>query len=175
MTARLLAAISLTLVLGGCGTVPVDTYRAEKPILDLARYFDGEVEGWGMFQDRSGQVVKRFSVIIRASWKGHTGTLDEDFTWSDGTTSKRVWTITKLGDREYAGTAADVIGTARGEASGNALRWRYAMALEVDGKTWEVDWDDWMYLIDDRVMLNRSAMSKYGVHLGEVTLAFRKK
>jgi len=38
-----------------------------------------------------------------------------------------------------------------------------------------VDFDDWMYLMDDRVMLNRSAMSKFGVYLGEVTLTFRKR
>jgi len=31
-----------------------------------------------------------------------------------------------------------------------------------------------MYLIDDRVMLNRSVMSKFGIRLGEVTLSFVK-
>jgi hypothetical protein len=35
--------------------------------------------------------------------------------------------------------------------------------------------DDWMILMDDRVMLNRTAMSKFGVNLGEVTLSFTKR
>ena len=35
--------------------------------------------------------------------------------------------------------------------------------------------DDWMYLIDDRVMLNRATMSKFGVRLGEVFLSFTKE
>jgi hypothetical protein len=37
-----------------------------------------------------------------------------------------------------------------------------------------VQFDDWMYLMDGRVMLNRAAMSKFGFRLGEVTLAFSK-
>ena len=43
-----------------------------------------------------------------------------------------------------------------------------------DGKTYEVQFDDWMYLIDEHVMLNKAVMSKFGVRLGEVTLAFHK-
>ena len=49
------------------------------------------------------------------------------------------------------------------------------LALDVDGRVWNVDFDDWMYLIDDQVMLNRSLMSKFGFRLGEVSLAFRKR
>ena len=32
-----------------------------------------------------------------------------------------------------------------------------------------------MLLMDDRVMLNRTAMSKFSVHLGDVTLSFYKR
>ena len=84
---------------------------------------------YGMLQDRSGKVLRRFTVVIRASWAGDTGTLDEDFVWSDGERQKRVWTLRRLGDGRYSGTAGDVVGTASGEVSGNALRWRYTMAI----------------------------------------------
>ena len=67
------------------------------------------------------------------------------------------------------------MGTAAGQTSGNALNWRYTMALPVDGRTWHVDFDDWMYLVDERVMLNRATMSKFGVRLGEVTLSFTRR
>ena len=163
------------LALSGCSAVPVEHYSDQRPQLDLQRYFDGTIDAWGMFQDRSGTVVKRFTVRIDASWKGNVGTLDEHFDYSDGSTSRRVWTITKLDEHRYTGTAADVVGKARGLAHGNALRWQYVLNLEVDGRTWKVDFDDWMYLMDDRVMLNRSAMSKFGIYLGEVTLTFRKR
>jgi hypothetical protein len=45
----------------------------------------------------------------------------------------------------------------------------------VDGSTWDVQFDDWMFLMDERVMLNRAVMSKFGIRLGEVTLAFEKR
>ncbi len=163
------------LLLGGCAATTVDAYRGQKPTLDLRTYFDGTVDAWGIFQDRSGKVVKRFQVRIEASWDGDTGTLDEHFQYSDGSTSRRVWTITRTGEHSYTGTASDVVGTARGEAFGNALRWQYVLELDVDGKSYEVDFDDWMYLIDERVMLNRSVMSKFGITLGEVTLSFIKR
>lgn len=165
----------LALGLAGCAGVPVDTYRAATPVLDLQTYFNGSIDGWGMFQKRSGEVVKRFHVLIEARWQGDVGTLDERFTWADGSTSQRVWTITKLADGRYTGRAADVIGEAQGESAGNALRWRYALALPDDGKVWQVDFDDWMFLMDEQVMLNRSVMSKWGFKLGEVTLSFKKR
>jgi hypothetical protein len=64
---------------------------------------------------------------------------------------------------------------AQGQAAGNALNWRYTLSLPVDGKVYEVQFDDWMYLMDDRVMLNKAVMSKFGIQLGEVTLSFTKK
>lgn len=161
--------------LTGCASVTVTDYKAEQPVLDLRSYFNGTLDAWGMFQDRSGKVVKRFHVVIDASWVGDTGTLDERFTYSDGTKQRRVWTLLRQSDGSYIGRADDVVGDARGEVAGNALRWRYVLALPVDGKVYNVDFDDWMYLIDDKVMLNRSAMSKFGIHLGEVTLSFTKR
>ena len=160
--------------LAACATIDVAQYANEKPSLDLAQYFTGTVDGWGMFQDRSGTVVKRFYVRIDCTWKGNEGTLDEHFEYIDGTTQNRVWKLSKDGNR-YTGTASDVVGTAQGTAAGNALHWNYVLALPVDGKTWNMDMDDWMYLIDDRTMLNRTTMSKFGFRVGEVTLSFRRR
>jgi len=47
--------------------------------------------------------------------------------------------------------------------------------VPVDGTTWHLDMDDWMYLVDEATLLNRTAMSKFGVNVGQVTLAFRKR
>lgn len=169
------ALLSAMLLLFGCAGTSVNAYRDQTPRLDLAEYFNGDIDAWGIFQNRSGKVVRRFHVAIKGSWTGETGVLDEHFTYSDGSTSRRVWKITRVAPGSYIGRADDVVGEARGEASGNALKWRYVLALEVDGKTYNVDFDDWMYLMDERTMLNRSVMSKFGFRLGEVTLAFRKR
>ena len=171
----LCAGAAISLALAGCATPDVNDYASERPVLVLERYFDGRVDAWGMFTDRSGKVVKRFTVVVDCKWSGDDGVLDEDFTYSDGTKQRRVWHIRKLADGRYAGRADDVVGEAQGQARGNALHWNYTLALPVDGRTWDVDMDDWMYQMDDQTLLNRTTMSKFGVRLGEVTLAFRKR
>ena len=176
---RLCAALLAVVLLGGCAGIEVEQYRAEKPQLELRQFFSGTLDGWGMFQDRSGKVIKRFHVLIEAKWQGDTGTLDERFTWSDGeqggNPARRVWTLRDTSGGRFIGTAGDVVGEALGETAGNALRWRYVLANTGDGTVIHVDFDDWMFLVDDQVMLNRSLMSKYGFALGEVTLSLRRR
>lgn len=58
--------------------------------------------------------------------------------------------------------------------AGNALCWRYHLNLPVDDSTYVVYFDDWMYLMDDDTLINRSLMSKFGIELGQVTLFFRR-
>ena len=141
----------------------------------MEEYFNGTLDAWGMFQKRDGEVVKRFKVVIEAKWQGDEGILDEHFTYSDGTTQRRVWRLIRTADGEYTGRADDVVGEATGRVSGNALHWVYTLRLPVDDRVYEVTFDDWMYLQTDGVMINRSSMRKFGVELGEVTLFFRKR
>lgn len=168
-------ALLTALAIGGCSSIDPSRYATETPRLDLQQYFNGTLDAQGIFQDRSGVVVKRFAVVIVCAWKGDVGTLDESFTYSDGTRQKRIWTLKKTDAGHYIGTAADVIGAAEGVVAGNALRWKYVLALPVDGKVVNIDFEDWMYLMDQRTMLNRAALSKYGVHVGDVTLSFSKR
>jgi hypothetical protein len=170
-----LLATAVFLLSACAGPVEPSFYGGQKPTLDLKQYFNGTIDASGMFQDRSGTVIKRFTVVMKCSWEGDVGTLDEDFTYSDGTKQKRVWTLRKVGSNRYIGTAADVVGEAIGITAGNALRWKYELDLPVDGKNYHVNFEDWMYLMDDGVMLNRAAMSKFGFGLGEVTLSFTKR
>ena len=93
---------------------------------------------------------------------------------ADGRQEQRIWTITRSAEGRWTGRAADVVGEAEGRSAGNALNWTYTLSLPVDGKVYEVQFDDWMYLVDERVMINKAVMSKFGVTLGEVTLSFRK-
>ena len=179
-TRRLLASLLLTAgLVAGCAGPQIADYAAEKPVLDMRQYFNGNIDAYGVFTDRSGKVVKRFTVLMKCSWAGpvgqEVGTLDEDFAYSDGTKGRRVWTLKRGEDGRYSGTAADVVGQASGEEKGNAFHWGYTLNLPVDGKTIEVQFDDWMYLMSDKVMLNKAVMRKYGFKLGEVTLSFVKR
>jgi len=174
LSARLLLAVSAALVLAGCASQDIARYANERPTLDLASYFNGKVIAHGIFQDRSGQVLQRFVVDMDGRWEGNQGVLDERFTYADGRQERRIWRLTKQADGRYTGQADDVVGTASGRTAGNAFQWAYTLKLPVDGKVYEVQFDDWMYLVDERVMLNRATMSKFGFRLGEVTLSFQK-
>jgi hypothetical protein len=167
-------ALIASLALAGCAGPAVQDYAAEKPTLDLRQFLTGELTGKGLFTDRAGRVVKRFTVKMSGRWDGDQGTLDEHFVYSDGSTQRRLWRLQALGDGRYRGTADDVVGGATGASAGNAFHWTYTLALPVDGRVWNVALDDWMFLVDDRTILNRSAMSKFGLHLGDLTLVITK-
>jgi hypothetical protein len=175
----LIAAASSTAWLAGCASQQVSDYAAEKPLLDLREYFNGTLDAYGIFQDRSGKVLRRFTVVMTCSWSGKTGeeegVLDEDFSYSDGKKERRVWRLKRQANGNYIGRADDVVGEAAGVVVGNAFNWQYTLRLPVDGKVIDVQFDDWMYLMDSRIMLNKAVMSKFGFRLGEVTLSFVKR
>ena len=167
-------ALATPMLLAGCASPTPADYASQTPTLDLRQYFNGKLLAHGIVTDRSGKVVQRFTVLITGTWVGDTGTLDEQFSYADGRREQRVWTLLRGADGRYTGRAADVLGQADGQASGNALNWRYTLLLPVDGRTWEIQFDDWMFLVDDQVLLNRAVMSKFGIRLGEVLLSFRR-
>jgi len=172
---KLLALFCAALLLGGCAGVDVNVYSKETPKLDLPTYFSGTLDAWGVFQKRDGQITRRFHVVMTPTWNGDTLKLDEQFTYADGEKQQRIWTLKRAADGSWRGTADDVKGEAIGVIAGNTLHWRYVLKLPVDGSVYEVDFDDWMWQLDDTTMLNRSTMSKFGVQVGEVTLFFRKR
>jgi len=176
---KYLAICLIAFGLLGCSSPSVKQYAQETPKLDLSEYFNGTIDAYGIFTDRSGEVKKRFTVLLVAKWSvvngKKTGILDESFEYSDGTKQKRIWTLVETAPGKYTGTADDVIGEAIGEAAGNALNWAYTLALPVDNSIYHVQFDDWMYLVSPKVMINKAQMSKFGINLGEVTLSFYKR
>lgn len=149
-------------------------YENTTPPADLKAYFTGPIKAWGLIQDWRGRVVTRFDVDLFGSWRGNEGTLREDFRYYDGETQQRTWTITQLGDGRYTGRASDIIGEAKGAAKGSALYWTYRMELPVDGQVYKVNFDDWMWQMNDGVLINRSYIKKFGFTVAELTLFMKK-
>ena len=160
------------LFLSGCATsLEGDRYRAQDPAFDLFSFFDGPVKAWGLVQNRQGEVVQRFTVDIQGSTSDDTLTLDESFTYGLGEgVTKRVWTITRSADGSYAGTAGDILDSATGSSHGNAFRWAYAMDLPVGNKSYRVRFEDWIFALDERRIINRSYIQKFGLDVAEVTI-----
>ena len=173
-TALAAAAAASVALLSGCAGPKVSDYALEQPVLDLSRYFNGRMQAHGMFQERFGKVVKRFTVAVDGQWTGNQGVLDEQFSYSDGSTGSRVWRLTQHPDGRVTGTAADVVGEAVGQLAGNSFHWQYTLRQPIGDSVYEVQMDDWMIMVDERVVLNRTRMSKLGVRLGDVTLSFNK-
>ena len=163
------------LFLISCTDQNINSYINEEPKLNLRDFFNGDIYALGIFQDRSGQVVKRFKVDIKASWKGSKAILDEEFSYSDGTKSTRIWELEDLGKSKYEGRAGDVIGTATGQTVGNVFYFVYNLDLPVGDTTYKVKFEDWMYLLDRNTLLARSYMTKWGFYLGEVTIIMSKR
>ena len=175
LRAFFMVCITPAIFISGCGSMKPEQFAGTQPEFILEDYFLGSTRAWGIFEDRFGDLRRQFVVDITGSWQGDTFVLDERFTYSDGETDQRVWKITKAAPGEYYGIADDVIGTAQGKAAGNALNWQYDLNLKVGDGTWRVHFDDWMFLQPDGILLNRARVSKWGIAIGEVTLAFQRR
>ncbi len=173
MRIALLAATGL--FVGGCSTMTVDEFKSAAPEFRPEQYFLGKTTAWGLFEDRFGKVRRQFRVTVDGKMDGATLVLDEDFAYADGATETRLWRITRRADGRYEGRAAGVVGTATGQAAGNAFNWKYTYDLDVGGgDIWRVRFDDWMFAQPDGVVLNRAWVSRWGIEIGSVTIFFKK-
>ena len=171
---RFFTLFTLIILLNSCsGMKPID-FKNQKPRLIIEDYLSGNVKAWGILQNRSGKVIRQFSADLNGSWDGQQLILDEKFNWSDGEVQKRQWTIKKIDDHNYEGTAADVVGTAKGYSYGPAFKFEYVLLVPVKGKEMKITFDDWIFKQDDRVAINRATMTKFGFKVAELTVVFVK-
>ncbi|MGV3593481.1 MAG: DUF3833 domain-containing protein [Gammaproteobacteria bacterium] len=164
-----------SVLLTGCGATSVEDYAATQPALDLRSFFDGELVAHGMLQDRGGRMTRRFTATLQGSWNGENGTLVEHFVFDDGEEQDRTWTLQHLGNGRYSGTAGDVLGTASGASAGSVFQWRYQLDVPWRDGSIAVTLDDWLYLVDERHLINRTELTKFGFRLGELTLVISKR
>lgn len=167
--------LGLVFMLSGCASPKVEHYKDQTPALDIREYFDGKLVAYGTIHDYTGEVVSRFTADIDASWEGNVGTLNEKFVFDDGTEEVRNWTLTMKDDENFIGTAHDVVGEAIGKQQGNSLQMKYTLKRSVNGnKPMDFSMDDWMYLVDDKHLINRTSMRKFGIKVAELVIGFHK-
>ena len=75
----------------------------------------------------------------------------------------------------FTAKAGDVVGEAQGSQIGNAVNLRYTLNVPYNKSTINLKMDDWMYQINTDTVLNRTAMRKFGLKVGEVVLIMKKK
>ena len=173
---RLLLSFILILLLNNCSgssMKPID-FKDKKPRLIIENYLSGHVKAWGILQNRSGKVTRQFSANLNGAWDGKQLILDEKFNWSDGEVQTRQWKIKKIDNHNYEGTAGDVVGNAKGYSYGPAFKFEYVLLVPIKGKEIKITFDDWIFLQDDKVAINRATMTKFGIKFAELTVFFQK-
>ncbi len=173
---KIIFALIVTILLTSCSgnnMKPTD-FKDKKPRLIIEEYMSGNVKAWGVLQNRSGKVTRQFSADLNGTWDGKQLILDEKFIWNDGEIQTRQWKINKIDEHNYLGTAGDVVGTAKGYSYGPAFKFEYVLLVPVKGREMKITFDDWIFMQDERVAINRATMTKFGIKVAELTVMFVK-
>lgn len=169
---RLFYALLISALLTGCASQSLQPYQEQTPKFELLNFFDGDLTAYGAVFDRQGRVSRRFTATINAYQDDQQRlVLDERFYWSDGSEETRIWHLTASDQPGcFHAQANDTKGSTLACTSGNALNMTYQLWLPWRDGRISVTMDDWMYLIDEQRLLNRTRISKFGFGLGEVVL-----
>ena len=173
---KIIFALLTSILLTNCSVnnmKPID-FKDQKPRLIIEDYLSGNVKAWGILQDRSGKVTRQFTANLNGKWVGKKLILDEKFIWNDGEVQTRQWKIDKIDEHYYEGTAGDVVGKAKGYSYGPAFKFEYVLLVPVKGKEMKITFDDWIFMQDERVAINRATMTKFGIKVAELTVMFVK-
>ena len=157
-----------------CFPSQVPFKSAENCLVTFPDLFCRTPQAWGVLQNRSGKVTRQFSADLNGTWDGKQLILKEKFNWDDGEVQDREWTINKIDEHNYEGTAGDVVGKAIGYSYGPAFKFEYVLLVPVKGKELKITFDDWIFKQDDRVAINRATMTKFGFKVAELTVVFVK-
>ena len=151
-----------------------EDFQNTSPTIKIEKYFEGQVKAWGLLQDRKGKVTRQFKADMFGRFENNTLTLEEEFFWNDGEKQKRVWNIEKIDEHNYIGTAADVVGKAKGFSYGSAFKFEYDLMVPIKGKNIKISFDDWIFKQDEEIAINRATLTKFGFKVGELTVFFKK-
>ncbi len=174
---RLFLLIMSLLFITSCSSkqaMKPEDFKDQKPRLIIEDYLLGNVKAWGILQNRFGKVTRQFSANLNGKWDGKELILDEKFNWSDGEVQTRQWQIKKIDKHNYEGTAGDVVGKARGYSYGSAFKFEYVLLVPVKGREMKITFDDWIFMQDEKVAINRAKMTKFGIKVAELTVVFVK-
>lgn len=148
-------------------------YANTGPQFELTKHLSGEILSEGLIFGPTGKMTNSFVAKMVGEWDGDTGTLSEEFTYSNGKTQSRKWYL-KLGTgNNFTATADDLVGTAQGTVSGSTVRITYDIILPEDAGGHILQATDWMYLTADGAIMNKSEMRKFGLKVAELIATMR--
>ncbi len=148
-------------------------FAGSSPVFDPVRFWTGHVRSWGVLENRSGEPDDTVTTDCVGDPEGPDGLhMTQRLMLGDGTRQSRDWHMRRTGSGQYEATANDMVGTAKGIASGRAFHWSWVLETRPGNRLFDVTLDQWMYLMADGTMLNRTTIRKLGIVLAEVTEQF---
>lgn len=157
-------------------------FRSQKPAdladrgprFDLRTHLSGPILCEGVIYGPTGRVASRFVADMEGVWEGNTGVLKERFRYDSGRTQDRFWKLTLGNDGTIRAEAPDVVGAGEGRAEGPGVQLRYRIKLDPEAGGHVLDVTDWMYLMENGTIMNRSQFTKFGVTVAELVATMRR-
>ncbi len=150
-----------------------EDYAATQPVIDIRRHLSGPILSEGVIYGPMGRVAARFVASMQGDWEGDTGTLSENFHYASGGNQQRKWHLKMAGDGRFVATADDIIGEGEGVQLGGAVRIKYRIRLPKDAGGHVLDVTDWLYLMENGTIMNKSEMRKFGIKVAELIATMR--
>ncbi len=148
-------------------------YAGKGPNLDIREHLNGPILCEGVIYGPTGRVASRFVADFEASWTGNTGRMTEHFRYDSGSEQHRAWTLTCNTDGSIGAEADDLQGTGTGQQAGPSVMLNYRIKLTEDAGGHVLDVTDWMYLMENGTIMNRSQFRKFGLKVGELVATMR--
>jgi len=152
---------------------PAD-YTGTTPAADIRRHLNGPLHCEGVIYGPTGRVTSRFTAQMEGRWEGNRGTLDEHFRYIGGNVQDRQWRLTLGNDGTIRAEADDLIGTGTGQQEGASVHLRYRIRLPEHAGGWALDVTDWMYVMENGTIINRSQFRKFGIKVAELVATMRQ-
>jgi hypothetical protein len=123
------------------------------PKIDIKKFFNGDVEGFAITQDSSGKIIGTIQVKISGKWDENKGEIKQNFIYDGTTKDSRIWLVTVNVDGTFDAIGHDFVAPAQGKQVGNALQMLYTLNLMDQGSKQPVGFEDKMYLVDEKSMI----------------------
>ncbi|HMO71977.1 MAG TPA: DUF3833 domain-containing protein [Paracoccaceae bacterium] len=146
---------------------------AKGPRFDMRRHLSGPILCEGLIYGPTGRVTSRFVANMHGTWDGNTGRLAERFRYDSGAVQDREWRLTLAPDGTIRASAGDIVGEGTGRAEGAAVVMTYRIRLAPDAGGHVLDVTDWMYLMENGTVMNRSQFRKFGILVAELVATMR--
>lgn len=147
----------------------------EGPQFDIRERLNGPIVCEGIIYGPTGRVTSRFVADFEASWEGNVGVMKEVFHYDSGSTQHREWRLTLGNDGSIRAEADDLVGPGQGRQQGSAVLLNYRIKLSDDAGGHVLDTTDWMYLMQNGTIMNRSQFRKFGIQVAELVATMRPK